>query len=169
MDIVLIVLRLIHILAAVAWFGLGFAAAFYIGPALRAAGDSGPRFLKALFNTTSFGRIFAILGGVTVLAGILLYIKGSPATYMTQTGQIVLGIGAVFGVLAAAHGGASTGRVTQQLAEEIQKSVPDGGEPIPAEAQATLRQLGAKMASGSRISFVLMLIALIGMSSARYL
>jgi hypothetical protein len=168
MDIVLVVLRLIHILAAVAWFGLGFAAAFYIGPAVGAAGDSGPRFLKALFNSTSFGRIFAILGGVTVLAGILLYITGS-ANHFSQTGNIVLGIGAAFGILTAAHGGVSTGRVTQQLAAEIQKSVPDGGGPISAEAQATLRQLGAKMTSDSRISFVLMLIALIGMGSARYL
>lgn len=169
MDILLVLLRLLHIVAAMTWFGLGAASFFYISPASIAAGEGGLRFLKALFTRTNFSSIFAAAGGLTVLAGILLYLVGNAASHFTQTGNIVLGIGAVFGILAVIHGGASTGRTTKALAEAINQYVPDGAQPIAADALPILRQHAEKMLTDSRVSFVLMLIALIGMGSARYL
>jgi uncharacterized membrane protein len=169
-NILLILLRLIHIVAAVAWVGLGAAATFYIAPAAMAAGDSGWRFLKKLFGGTSFGAIFGSAAGVTMLAGILMYIFAGSASHFSQTGNIVLGIGALFGLAAGVHGGAMTGRATTALDEALKQHVPDDdSQPIPAGGLVVLRELGAKMASHSRISMILMIVALIGMASARYL
>ncbi len=169
MDIVHVSLRLLHIVAAFAWFGFGAASTFYIAPVAMKAGDSGLRFLKALFTRSSFGAIFAVSSGLTTLAGILLYIIADSASFFSQTGNMVLGTGALFGILATLHGGAATGRATNALAEALKKHVPDGDQPIPASAMPELRAHAEKLLLHSRISLVLMIIALIGMGSARYL
>jgi hypothetical protein len=76
MNILLALLRLLHIVSGVAWVGLGLASAVYIAPTAIAAGEGGLRFLKALLTRTNFGNIFATVGGMTMLAGILLYAFG---------------------------------------------------------------------------------------------
>jgi hypothetical protein len=168
MDLVIAGLRLIHIVAAFIWFGLGMTMVFYIGPAVGAAGESGLRFLKSLIINTPFARAIPIAAGLTTLAGILMYLIGNSASHFTTTGNIVLGIGAVAGLLAAGHGGAVTGRATRDLGEALAKYVADN-QPIASEGVATLREAAMKVGQHSRISFMLMVIALLGMASARYL
>ncbi len=169
MNILHVVLRLTHIIAAFAWVGLGLTMTFYIAPAAARAGESGLRFLKSLFSTTTFGSIFAAVAGVTVLAGLLMYIFTDSASYFTTAGNISLGTGALAGILAAVHGGMSTGRATKALAAALQQHVPDGNQPIAASALPQLRELSDKLLQHSQISLVLMIIALIGMGAARYL
>jgi hypothetical protein len=169
MDILLILLRLIHIVAAVAWVGLGGAMAFYIGPAAGAAGESGFRFLKSLFSNTSFARIIPAVAGTTMLAGILLYVFANSTSHFSSTGNLVLGIGALAGIVAGIHGGAVTGRATTAFAQGLIQHVPDGTQPISTDSVPVLRDLAMNVASHSRVSFVLMAIALLGMASARYL
>jgi uncharacterized membrane protein len=160
MDIILIVLRLLHIVSAFVWVGLGAALTFYVAPAAVAAGDSGFRFLKSLFLNTAFARVIPIVSGVTTLAGILLYLVGNSALHFSQTGNMVLGIGAVAGFIATVHGGAMTGRATRILGAALAKD----GTPL-----GELNDLAAKLLSHARVSMALMIIALVGMSSARYL
>ena len=160
MDIVLVLLRLLHILSAFVWVGLGVALTFYVAPAAVAAGDSGFRFLKSLFLNTAFARIIPITSGLTTLAGILLYLVGNAASHFSQTGNMVLGIGAAAGLIATIHGGALTGRATTALGAALAKD----GTPL-----AQLNDLAAKLLSHARISLVLMIIALVCMGSARYL
>jgi hypothetical protein len=169
MDIVLVLLRLIHIVAAFIWFGAGAATLFYIAPAVSAAGESGLRYMKALLTRTPYPKTFPIAAGVTMLAGILLYLIGNSASHFSTTGNIVLGIGAVAGILAGIHGGAKTGRTTRELGEALVQYVPEGSGSIPADGMAVLRERAQKLASDSRVSFILMVIALLGMATARYL
>lgn len=169
MDIVLVILRLLHIVTAFAWVGLGAALTFYIAPAALAAGESGPRFLKALFTRTSFSSIFAMVAGLTTLAGILLYVHGNAIRVFSQTGNIVLGIGAAAGLVATIHGGAVVGRSTRALGEALNQHVPEGSQSIPASAMTTLNDLAAKLLSHARISMALMIVALVCMGGARYL
>lgn len=166
--ILLILLRLLHIISAFAWLGLGAATTFYVAPAAITAGESGFRFLKTLLTRTSYGSIFGATAGLTMLAGILLYIVGSPSRF-SQVGNMVLGIGVLAGIVAGIHGGAITGRATRALGEALAQRVPDGEQSIPADSLPVLRELAAKVLSHSRVSFILMAIALVGMGSARYL
>lgn len=168
MDIVLVLLRLIHIVSGVAWVGLGAVTVFYIAPAAATAGESGLRFLKTLLTQSAYARAFPMFAGLTMLAGLLLYALGAH-THFTQLGNMVLGIGALAGIAAGIHGGATTGRATTALGEALVQHVPDGAQSIPASAVATLNDLSAKLQSHSRVSLVLMIIALLGMGSARYL
>lgn len=168
MDILLVVLRLIHIVSAVAWVGLGVATTFFIAPAAAAAGESGLRFMKSLLTRTSFPRIFPMVAGIAMLAGILLYVVGS-ANHFSTTGNIVLGIGALAGIAAGIHGGAVTGRATRALGEALVQHVPDGDQAVGADGLAVLRERAQQLGADSRVSMILMVVALLGMASARYL
>jgi hypothetical protein len=169
MNTLLVLLRLLHIVSAFAWVGLGAATTFFIVPAALSAGESGLRYLRAIFTRTPYGPIFGIVGGLTVLAGILLYLVGNAASHFSNTGNIVLGIGAVAGLLASVHGGATTGRSSRTLAQALEQHKLDNGGTIPAGAMPVLQQQVASLLSHSRVSMVLMVIALLGMGSARYL
>jgi hypothetical protein len=168
MDIVFAALRFIHILTAVAWVGLGLATTFYIVPAAAAAGDSGLRFLKSLMTRTPYPRTFAIVAGITTLAGILMYALGAHNHFSTL-GNIVLGIGALAGIAATIHGGAVTGRATRALGEALVQHVPDGEQSLGSDGLSVLRERAQELGSHSRISMILMIVALIGMAGARYL
>lgn len=160
-------LRLLHILAAVAWVGAGLVQVLMIGPATAAAGESGLRFTKVLNTVSAYRMVFPVGGGLTVLAGILMYVLGRP-TRFSNTGEMVLGIGAVVGIAAAIHGGAIVSRGTAELVGLLDKYVPNSGA-IPADGLAAIRASAAGLASHARISFVLMVVALIAMGGARYI
>lgn len=168
MDVLLVVLRLLHIIAAVVWLGLGLATTFYLAPTAIKAGASGMRYLKALFANTNYGSIFAAAAGTTVLMGILMYLFGNSMSHFTTTGNIVLGIGALSGLAAMIHGGAVTGRSTTALSNSL-KEIPDGDAPISADSLQVLQANATNLLSHSRVSLILMVVALIGMGSARYL
>jgi hypothetical protein len=167
MDIVLIGLRLIHIVAAVSWFGMALVTFAFLIPAERLAGESGLRFMKAFYTGTPMARAFPIAAVTATLAGILLYITGS-ASHFSQTGNIVLGIGAVAGILAAGHGGAATGRYTGEYVAALAQNLGDKNDPLTGEQIAAISAIRDKYVLHVRISFLLMTVALIFMASARY-
>lgn len=167
MDILLIVLRLVHIVAAVVWVGAGAVQLFILAPAFAKAGESGLRFSKVLTTIPAFRMLFPMTAGITMLAGILLYITGS-ANHFSQVGNMVLGIGALAGILAGIHGGAVTGRSSTKLGELVNRYVTDSGA-IAADGLAAIREESMRQATHVRVSFVLMIIALVGMGTARYL
>src|SRR5438045_6472512 len=125
MLLLLAALRLIHIVAAFAWVGLGMVLTVYILPAATGIGESGLRFLKALLTRTPYMRAFPAVSGVTILAGILMYLLGS-SSHFSSTGNIVLGIGALVGIAAGIHGGAVVGRRSSTFAQALERKVPDG-------------------------------------------
>jgi hypothetical protein len=165
---VITILRFLHIMFAVAWFGLGLASAYFIGPAVAKAGASGLRFMKAMFTATPYARVFPIVSVGTVLAGILLYATRPSARFSTL-GFAVLSIGAILGLLAAGHGGAVTGKKTRELGQVLVSEVPDGDGPIPAEAMAKIGPLAGEVGKHGRISFYIIAASLVFMALARYL
>ncbi len=167
MNFLIALLRLIHIVTAVGWFGLAAAMATYVAPAVLAAGESGYRYFKALLTSTRIATAFPIMSGTAVVAGLLLYVTGDVNRNFSQTGQIVLGLGSLFGIAAAIHGGAVAGRATRNLGESVAKI--GDNQPIPNDLLTTLREQAQEVASSARVSFILTVIALIGMGSARYL
>ncbi len=167
MTLVIALLRLIHIVSAVAWVGIGLMLALYVVPTSTQAGETGLRYLRSLIINRRITMAFGAAAGIAMLVGILLYITGDVSRNFSTTGQIVLGIGALFGIAAGIHGGAIVGRETTAFANALAQ-YPEN-QPIPADGLATLRALAVKVGSDARISFALMVIALIAMGSARYL
>lgn len=167
MDIILILLRLIHIVAAFVWFGVGFTQAYIVSPAIAASGVIGLRFAQRMNASRLAQMVFPAAAGITMLAGILLYITGDPSRNFSQLGNIVLGIGAVVGIIAGIHGGMYTGRAGAAMLEALNQHLTDSG--VSEEGAPVIRERAAYLARHTQISFWLMVIALVCMASARYL
>ncbi len=167
MNIVILVLRLIHIVAAFMWFGLSATTLLYIVPATQAAGEAGWRFTKALYTQTKIVVAFPISAALTVVAGILLYLTRDPVQNFSQTGQIILGIGAVIGLLAAGHGAFATGAATRRLVNVVAGASDNAA--LPKETLQSLEAQNAKFKVQARLSFAMTGLALLFMATARYL
>jgi len=164
MDIVLILVRLIHIFAGIIWVGGAILMAVVIGPAIQKMGDDGSKFMRALTGDKRFIRLFPAAAITTTLAGLLLFAMGAQ-NHFTQFGFIVLIIGALAGIAAAGHGGAVLGRMAQSfmaLADKVAQN------PTP-ENRAELQAFGANYSRHLNISVALMVIAVLGMALPRYL
>lgn len=168
LPILRIVLRLVHILTGVTWFGISASLLFFIAPALRDSGESGLRFLKAMYTRTALTRVLPVVAIITVIAGLLLYLVTDSASYFTKVGNMVLGTGSLFGFLAAGHSLTATNKATQRLQQAAQQHIQDKGSPTE-EGVATVTALAAKLNIQSKIGFYLTLLALIMMALARYL
>lgn len=166
-PLIITLLRLLHIVAAFTWFSMGAAYVLFIYPAVARTGESGLRFLRTMMALPGSSMIMSVAAGLTTLAGLALYATGSPERF-SQTGNMVLGIGALAGLAATIHGGAVVGRASGALAQELMPAAAND-QPIPASTITSLQAQVAKVLSHGRISFVLMVIALLGMGSARYL
>lgn len=97
------VLRWIHVLAGVGWFGLVLAVIFVLVPTLRRLeGDSQSEFLRSVFPRVF--RLASVLSATALLAGVALYLELfdwslqlSPLVD-TEWGRSIL-IGAILGAL----------------------------------------------------------------------
>ncbi len=166
MNILLVLLRLLHIVSAVTWLAVGGTLTFYVAPAAVAAGADGYRYLKTLFTKTSYTRLIPIFAGLTTLAGLLLYAVGGGR--FGPVGSAVLGVGAAAGFIATVHGGAVTDRATKALSKAL-AALPEGSASIPAATVTELNDLATRVLGHARLSMALMIIALVCMGSARYL
>ena len=160
MDIYLIVLRLIHIIAAFLWVGTGFYTGFILLPGLAQPGADAAKIMGPLSKSRAFRLTFPVSAGITVLAGILLYIKPGASSHFSNVGWGVLSIGALAGLAAVIHGGAVVGRMTTSYVTML-----TSGSAQPADLAATF----AKLRQHVNISLVLLAIAVLGMEAARYL
>jgi hypothetical protein len=154
-------LRLMRIFAAVLWVGMGFTNAVIIYPAVK--GEAGFAFLKNAFAMRITSIVFPITAVLTTLAGVLLYLTGSPSRF-TTAGNIVLGIGAIAGLGAFGHGGAVLSPMTNKIAALVKES-----PKLKTEDAGNFDNLIAEYLRHMRISLISAMIALVGMGLARYL
>jgi uncharacterized membrane protein len=160
MDVYLVVVRLIHIVSAFLWFGTGFYSSVFLFPALVDLGDSGAQFVKALAKKRLFAIVFPASAGLTVLAGILLYLKPGEQGIFSSAGWASISIGALAGLVAIVHGGAILGRMTGQY---MQKAMSGSAQP------GELAKLAEGISQHANISLILIIIAMLGMELARYI
>lgn len=153
------VLRLLHIVAGLIWVGAAMLMSFYIEPAARSSDAAGSRFLRALYRNTSWPRLIPLSALVTTIAGLLLYGMLSYHEAMSSAMGLILTIGALFGLLAFAHGYFAlwrrTGAYRLLLADEG----------VNADELAAIEDL---MRRNGRVSMWLALVSLILMAGARY-
>ena len=105
-NIVMIVLRLIHIIAGVFWVGTAFLIAWFLMPAQRATGMAGMTFVEELMLRKKL-RVYLILTMVlTILSGLAMYgryMMLSHGQWGSSTMAKVLGFGALCGIVAGEH------------------------------------------------------------------
>ena len=168
MDILMVILRLIHIFSAVIWAGLAFTMVLFITPVVQTMGAEGGKFMQRISSGKNFRSIVPSVAGLTVLSGLIMYYRlfGFLAPLNTGPG-LALTVGGLAGILAMVDG-IRLGRKQesmQALGEEIDAS---GKLPTPEQA-ASLATLQEQVAASGAISAILMVVALAGMTLSEYL
>lgn len=171
MDFYVILLRIVHIFSGVFWVGAVALVVFFIQPTAAALGPDSQKFMQHLLFRRRITDWVLSAGVLNVIAGLLLYWRASAGlnlNWITSGPGLGFTVGAV-AALAAISIGASVTRPSilrsGALGAEIQAS---GGGPSPEQA-AELAKIQARGAAAGRWTLALLIVALLGMATARYL
>lgn len=170
MDILMVVLRLFHIFSGIYWVGASLFLMMVLVPAIRASGPSGGSVMRNMLLKTPYTQLYTASAILTTLAGIILFVIVSDtfnADWMSSGQGIILSTGGLFGILAFGHGAGSLGPKTgrmKTLAGEIEAQ-----EAPTDEQMQEFATLTNTISRNARISLILTIIAVVGMSAWRYI
>jgi hypothetical protein len=164
------ILRVIHIFAGVFWAGVAFFTAALLAPAVAKMGPEGGRFMQQFVQKTQISKYMSLAALLTTLPGVILYVIDSGFRPAWMTTGIGMGwtIGGLAGIAAFLHGGLVTGRTSNRIEQLGMEIAAAGGPPSPAQ-MAEMGQLQRKMRDAGIVSAILLAVAVLGMSVARYL
>ena len=169
----MVILRPLHVISGMVWFGFGSLAVWILHPAAAKMGAKGESMLRSFYGYSNYGAVVGISAITTSLAGILMWptvVKGANFIYIGGVGTIgdwVMLTGAVAGLLAWGHGGMATGKYVglfAKLGKEIEETANPSAEQLAAYADAK-----KKMLLHTNISAWVTLVAVVCMAGARYL
>jgi len=170
MNILMIILRTIHIFGSVLWAGTAFFFVGFLEPTITATGAEGVKVVQHLTQRTRFSTTLSLAALLTTISGIWMYFRifpGIGVAFSSGPG-VGLTLGGLAGLLAAVHGIAVNGRASARMAAIGKEIQAVGGPPNPAQL-AELQTLQERLSRGARVTAVLLAIALLGMATARYL
>ncbi|HLF29066.1 MAG TPA: hypothetical protein VJG32_22285 [Anaerolineae bacterium] len=170
MDLLMIVLRLIHIFGGFLWFGIGFFYVRFLEPTVQATGPEGQRFIQKMGQVTPINNAIGIAAILTTLSGLLMYwrISGFQGSWITSSYGIGLTIGGLAGLAEFILGATVSGPTAARIAALGKELEAKGGPPSP-EQLAHMQALQEKLHTNGVRGVLLLTIALIGMSIAQYL
>ncbi len=170
MDVIMIVLRLIHIFSGVFWAGAVFINEGFLMPTVRAVGPAGAPFMQHLMGARKYPMRIATSGFLVVLSGIGMYwrngAKSNGVFYSSRQGMI-LGFGALAAIIGLTLGLTlilPAGNKLTRLGGTIAAS----GGPPTAEQQATIGALQQRISTVSHAVAGLIAIAVLAMAIGRY-
>jgi uncharacterized membrane protein len=170
-----IVFRIFHIGAGVAWVGSVYFLVVFVQPTSAALGPAAAPFMTHLLGVRRLVDRILVLAVVTILAGLILYLKDMDAVggfgdWIGSSQGLVFTIGALAAIAAVAIGAFGTRPAVQQmlaLGRQIGHATQEGGPP-PPELAAQVPVLQARTKILARVSFALLVVAVITMATAKY-
>ena len=170
-----IVFRIFHIGAGVAWVGSVYFLVVFVQPTSAAIGPAAAPFMTELLGARRLVDRILVLAGVTILAGLILYLKdmnavGGFGDWVGSSEGLVFTIGGLCAIAAAAIGAFGTRPAVGELlavGRKIGQASQEGGAPS-ADLTARVPVLQGKMKVFARVSFALLIVAVLAMATARY-
>lgn len=169
MDLLLIILRLVHIGLGVFWVGTMVFNAFFLMPSMLEAGPDGMKVAAGLARRR-FLDIMPPVAGLTILSGFWLYWKASlgfqPA-YMRSSVGMTYGVGALAALIAFALGIVIM-RPSMLKAAALSQAAASAA---PEERVAKLAQAAALRHRGAetgKLIAVVLIVAVAAMAVGRY-
>ncbi|MBA3738503.1 MAG: hypothetical protein H0W97_08025 [Actinobacteria bacterium] len=168
----MIVFRFLHIVAGMLWVGSAFLFVGFIGPSAAEVGPSAGPLLTAAIKKRKAAKVITALGGVTVVAGWILWLRNmslSPSLgdWLTSSFGLVLTIGGVLATISAFVGALGVGRGVERLVDLGGEIAASGGPPTP-EQQSRLDRMSSSLERHGKVDLVLLLLAVTAMATARY-
>ncbi len=170
MDLYVIVLRVLHIFSTVFWFGAAATFALFIAPSAAATRPESQKFMNYLLQQRKFVTAILVAATLGILAGLLLYLRDSAGllwVWIVSPPGLGFTIGAIAGLLA--YGGLHMARRNLKRLGMLAQQIQSGGKPPTPEQAAALQVLQQRQTRLAYIALILLSIALLGMSIARYL
>lgn len=158
------ILRFVHIFAAIFWVGTTLFMVLFLEPTIKSLGPDGGKFMQRLLGGTRFSLAMGLSGWITVLAGVLLYgpVTGWTADVILKS-RLPLTIGAVAGIAAGFVGTLVQGRSSSRVMA-LGNEIAAQGAPPSADQASELQRHQARIRRGSRLTALLMVVAVIGMT-----
>ena len=171
-DATMVFLRIVHIVTGVIWVGSLFVVVVFVQPSAATLGAAGAPFMSEL-RRRRFVDVVFIDALFTVIAGSLLYWRDWH-TYPSFGDWIGSSFGAslTVGALLAISGlvvAATVTRPTIGRLVSLGRQLAGSGGPPSTEQAARIGALQRRLVVAERVSFSLVLLAVVAMASARYL
>lgn len=166
MNLLVILLRILHILSGMFWVGGSLVTGFFLSPALAATGEPGQKVLAFLITKARLHTAIAATAITTVLVGGTLYwidSQGLTSKWTTSGPGYGFGLGALFALVGVVFGL----MVGQNLARLGQLAAQLNGKPTP-DQMAVIAAARKTLAYAGPISSVALVLALLCMATARY-
>ena len=168
MDVWAVVLRIIHIVAGVLWVGGAGLFFFYLEPAINKLGPDAEKFVDEIINRRKAPIYFVTISTLTVVAGVILYLRDFGATIATSPYALALGLGGLAALIAWLGGNLLIPRTLMQLMAVGAEMKTSAGPP-PPELVSRMHATQARLRLIGLVDIVLLLFAVAAMASARYL
>ncbi len=166
MNVLLLVLRIIHIVGGVFWVGSAMMSTFFLGPAFGATGDAGRAVMDYLVSKARISTRITASSVATVLAGLALYwidSGGLTSPWTTSGAGLGFGIGGLLALAGMGLGGL-VGRNASRLGR-----IAAAAQGKPSESQlADMKIAQSAMDKASRFSTIALILSLVCMATARY-
>jgi hypothetical protein len=171
MDWSLIILRIIHVGSAMAWFGGAIVGGFFLFPTAKALGSASQPFMDHLTKRRRLGIYFPIVAALTILAGAALFWRDSngldPAWISSPTG-LAFTIGGLAAIVAFVGGMILIGPSVAEQTAVANELAATGDVPSDAQRERLVRA-DRRMRLANRIDLPLILVAGLTMAVGRYL
>ena len=171
MDWLLLILRVIHVGGAMAWFGGAVVSTYFLMPAAQALGPSGQAFMEQLMKRRRMGVFFPIVAALTILAGAALYWRdsnGLALSWITSGPGIAYTIGGLAAIAAFVGGMVLIGPGIAAQTAVAAELAASGAAPNAAQ-QARLEQADRRLKLAGQIDWPLLLVAGLTMAVGRYM
>jgi uncharacterized membrane protein len=171
-SVYLIVFRIIHVMAAIAWGGSAFIFAVFLGPAATELGPAAGPVMNYLVAKRKLSDVILRIAAFTVVAGLFLYWHDAGGfsglgDFVGSAYGLVLTIGALAGIGAFLEGLLVTKPNVTKLVAIGGALASSGGQATP-EQMAEMGRLQAKMKTASRATLAMVGVAAFCMATARY-
>ena len=169
MEILIILLRIIHIFAGVLWVGAAFFNLLFVQPSVRATGAEGQKLNQFMVQKTRLTTYVYATATLNFLAGLALYyiLSGFRLSFLRSGYGLVLTIGSLAGVIAWVIVVFLVRDIFSRMGSLGAIIQSQGGPPTPEQA-SEMKALGTRLASSGNYGLIFMAIAVTGMAIARY-
>lgn len=167
-DLLLVILRAVHVVGAVFWAGGTFLLAGFHEYVLD-PGDP-ERTIERMAEYDRMSTVVGASGMLAVLAGLALYwiVSGGLAwSWITSTYGLTITVGALAGLASVVVAFPTVAR-TNDRATELYETVRERNE-LTDEQAATVEQLHDRLRTGERLVALLLLVAVTAMGVAQYI
>lgn len=169
MNILIIILRILHIVSGILWAGGAIHYFLFIEPSAKATAPESQKFMGYLMAQKRWAKFMSTMSLITILAGAALYYRlGSVNWNWVTTGPgIGFTIGGLAGLIVWSVGSFMIAPRITELGKIAQQLQSNSGSPSEEQA-ARLSKIQREMDRLGKWDFALLTVAVLAMSSARY-